>query len=633
MKTCAALPTRLPAALPIALAAGLATTAAAQVRLVSWNISNYNGTDRQTQIQTAVYGVVPSGALAGQSMSPMVIGTQEFSSATAVNNFRTLLNTASGSPGDWSSATFFNGNDSDNGFFYRNTRFTLVGARVIAVGGASPNQPRDTTRYDLRPVGYTAPGSTLAVYVSHFKAQDSGTSVDETQRLTEAQRIRDNAEGINTNGAGSGLPAGWNFVVLGDFNVQTSSEGFYQELVGSQVNNTGRVFDPINTPASWNNNSTYRFVHTQDPGTAVGGMDDRHDQILISSSLRDSVGWHYIGSNVLAFSTSTWNDPNHSYRVWGNDGSSYNTSLNVTTNAMVGNTIATAVRDCVGTSNSGHLPVLADFRVPAKAGVSSVTLNFGTVTQGSPTPTLVLTVSNTGDTALFGSNGVAALNYSLSPAPGFTVPGGSFVDAAGGAGVNHNILMPTATLGPKNSTLIVTTDSPENPTISVTLTGNVVPANQIPNANAGADQTVTDFDNDGFESITLDGSLSTDDGTITQYRWIRLGSDIAPPSASPTLLASLPVGAHTVTLEVTDNLGAIDTDTLLVTINPWPGCNDIDFNNDTIFPDTQDVVDFIDAFAGSPCPACDPLDFNNDGVFPDNADITTFLGVFAGSSC
>jgi hypothetical protein len=30
---------------------------------------------------------------------------------------------------------------------------------------------------------------------------------------------------------------------------------------------------------------------------------------------------------------------------------------------------------------------------------------------------------------------------------------------------------------------------------------------------------------------------------------------------------------------------------------------------------------------------CDPIDFNNDGVFPDNNDITTFLSVYSGGAC
>jgi hypothetical protein len=64
-------------------------------------------------------------------------------------------------------------------------------------------------------------------------------------------------------------------------------------------------------------------------------------------------------------------------------------------------------------------------------------------------------------------------------------------------------------------------------------------------------------------------------------------------------------------------------------------CDSLDFNGDGIFPDNQDLTDFINVFAGAPCPtgACGDLDFNNDGIFPDNADIAKFVEVLAGGSC
>ncbi|MFO0830404.1 MAG: hypothetical protein U0637_01045 [Phycisphaerales bacterium] len=66
-----------------------------------------------------------------------------------------------------------------------------------------------------------------------------------------------------------------------------------------------------------------------------------------------------------------------------------------------------------------------------------------------------------------------------------------------------------------------------------------------------------------------------------------------------------------------------------------PVCDSIDFNHDDLFPDTQDIVDFISVFGGGACPtgACGDIDFNNDGLFPDTADIQSLLNVFAGGAC
>jgi hypothetical protein len=39
---------------------------------------------------------------------------------------------------------------------------------------------------------------------------------------------------------------------------------------------------------------------------------------------------------------------------------------------------------------------------------------------------------------------------------------------------------------------------------------------------------------------------------------------------------------------------------------------------------------------GAPCPdgrTCNDIDFNNDGLFPDDRDLITFIRVFAGGSC
>ena len=94
--------------------------------------------------------------------------------------------------------------------------------------------------------------------------------------------------------------------------------------------------------------------------------------------------------------------------------------------------------------------------------------------------------------------------------------------------------------------------------------------NQAPIANAGNDQTVTDSNGNGTENVTLDGTASSDlDGTISSYVWQEGATQIAT-GASPTV--ALGVGNHTITLTVTDNLGATATDTVRITIYA-PPCN------------------------------------------------------------
>lgn len=429
----------------------VAATCVAQLRVCTYNVTNYSS-GRVTAFQTAIYGVFQT-----RSLSPDVLVGQEFISQTSVNNFRNLLNSAPGSPGDWLSAPFIDGADTDSALFYRNSRVQYLGTTIVAVGSSSTsNQPRNTYRYDVRPKNYSGAAATLAIYSVHMKAGSS--SEDQARRLIEAERIRDDAEV---------LPADWTFAVAGDFNVQTSTQAAYQELVGSQLNNAGRCFDPIKTPGSWNNNGGFRFVHTQDPATA---MDDRYDFILLSESLLDGVSFDYIGNSSIAYSQTTWNDPNHSYRAWGNDGSSYNNPLNVATNSMVGPSIAQALIDAA--NGQGHLPVYLDCKVPPKSHVSATTIEFGSVARGTY-QTRAFDVRNSGDTTLWSSNGIANLNYSLTASNDFYIPPNQFWVPPGTAGRRHYVAMNTMTPGEKFGTLTVTSNDPENPVRVISLHGFV----------------------------------------------------------------------------------------------------------------------------------------------------------------
>ncbi len=70
-----------------------------------------------------------------------------------------------------------------------------------------------------------------------------------------------------------------------------------------------------------------------------------------------------------------------------------------------------------------------------------------------------------------------------------------------------------------------------------------------------------------------------------------------------------------------------------------PSCDDIDFNNNGVFPEDQDVVDFFEVLAGGTpvtCDAiegCNDIDFNNNDVFPEDQDIIDFFEVLAGGEC
>jgi glycosidase len=99
-------------------------------------------------------------------------------------------------------------------------------------------------------------------------------------------------------------------------------------------------------------------------------------------------------------------------------------------------------------------------------------------------------------------------------------------------------------------------------------------------------------------------------------------------------LSGLQPGRNTILVIAVEESGKTNWQTIEVIVGS--ACNDIDFNNDGLFPDDADLVDFLSVLAGGPCStgtSCDNIDFNGDGLFPDDADLIAFLRVLAGGNC
>jgi len=93
------------------------------------------------------------------------------------------------------------------------------------------------------------------------------------------------------------------------------------------------------------------------------------------------------------------------------------------------------------------------------------------------------------------------------------------------------------------------------------------PKNTPPTADAGLDQHINLGD-----SVILDASGSSDnDGNIVSYLWTE-GTTTLSTNQNFTL-HSPSAGTHIITLTVTDNQGATDTDTMTITVNTPPVAN------------------------------------------------------------
>lgn len=401
---------------------------ATAINVMNYNILNYpsaSGAVREDEFRTIMAAVHPDVLVVQE-----VTGTPD----TGMNQFLTnVLNTQF--PSEYVAGPWIHGSDTNNAIYYRTAVFDFVSADTIGT------PLRAIHHFVLRPDGYTSSAANLHFYVAHLKA--SSTQADKDQRQDECNRWRNK---MNT------LATGTNFLACGDFNIQSSTELSYVRLLADEADDDGRCFDPINTPGSWNNNAGFSSIHTQSPktaanpyGGATGGMDDRFDFILASSSMMDAEGMSYVPGT---------------YDCYGNDGNHFNLAINAAPVIPEGAAMAGALHEA-----SDHMPVIMTVQVPAKIGVVA-SLNFGTVILGA-TANQLLAINNTAVAP------ADELTYSFVAPVGFTAPAGT-QNVNAGLGQNHTIGMLTVSTGNKNGNLNVGTDDVDNPTKLVALSGTVV---------------------------------------------------------------------------------------------------------------------------------------------------------------
>ncbi|PKP00944.1 MAG: hypothetical protein CVU11_16660 [Bacteroidetes bacterium HGW-Bacteroidetes-6] len=238
----------------------------------------------------------------------------------------------------------YNGSDIVNMLYYNTDK--LVFDHQIDLTNAALT--RDINMYYLYykdpNLATTHDTSWVTCIVMHLKAGSYAS--DATTRAAEVSVLMNYMNSINKAG---------NYLVMGDFNVYTSDEECFQNLI-NHPNANIRFYDPINQPGDWNNNGTYAPYHTQSTHTAdngcaaTGGLDDRFDFIL--SSLDIITG----GKKVKYLSGS--------YHALANDGNHFNLAINSGSNTSVPSNVLDAIYN-----NSDHLPIIMQLIVNYPTGI------------------------------------------------------------------------------------------------------------------------------------------------------------------------------------------------------------------------------------------------------------------------
>jgi endonuclease/exonuclease/phosphatase family metal-dependent hydrolase len=306
---------------------GLSFTAFSQenVKIMTYNLLNY------PDIDSAIRN--PNFRKVIRNSNPDILVVQEMTSMAGMNGFLSNVMNAYGNV--YSMGTFIDGTDTDNGIFFRTSKFNFISNTRIRTS------IRDINEFKIVHLNY--PADTLRIFSVHLKSS-SGTA-NENQRAAEVDSLRKFTSTLSANSF---------YMVVGDFNIYGDYEPAYIKL--KQITNgNGHFADAITMTGVWNQ-FTYRQYHTQSPrtrgfgGGSTGGMDDRFDMILMSPGIFNAGSIAYLPGTMIPY---------------GNDGNHYNDSINRRPNTSVPDSVADAIHYA-----SDHIPVIATFTFGNVIGIS-----------------------------------------------------------------------------------------------------------------------------------------------------------------------------------------------------------------------------------------------------------------------
>ncbi len=325
---------------------GTVVSPSTTLRIVSYNVSATDGTPNPG-LDTVLQAIAAETSYGGPRPIDVLAIQEVLSQTTSTQNVVNLLNAIHG-PGEYAHGAV-NGDTTGGGtmgLVYRTDTIQLLAEKKVGISDVD-GQPRQALRYHLRPIQIGS-AADFYVYNSHYKADSE--PLDEERRRIEAEAIRNDADALGQ---------GARVLYVGDFNMYTSGEDAYQELLSA---GNGQAVDPINKPGAWHDNAAFVAIFTQAPDTnppsplTGGGLDDRFDFQLTTGELLDGTSLDYITGSYHSFGN------NGSAPMNGSIDSGSNSALPELANRLAVLGLLTTVSD--------HLPVVADYLfVPAGAPV------------------------------------------------------------------------------------------------------------------------------------------------------------------------------------------------------------------------------------------------------------------------
>jgi len=374
-------------------------SAQAQLRIVSYNTLGNPTSSGDMSNWNVVLQAIGTESVNGIARRVGILALQEVDEDTDgqnAQNVANLLNSTYGVSSYQASIAPFGEGFNLQAFVYDSSQVDLLSTFSTDIG------TRPTWRGRFRPVGYTSPAAEFYVYSSHFKAFEGF----ESTRNSEAALLRAN---------GNNLGQGANIIYAGDYNfIGGASEPGYATMLAS---GNGQAIDPES------GDFTSQVKKSYSSSSPVSRIDFQ----FVTNELEDDEGLDMVDG---------------SYRVFGR--------------VQRGQSVITSPSQL--TSASDHLPVVADYQLPAMMHAELAAVP-ATLMQGEVF-NLDLSVGNVAP--VVAALGADELDYSLSVIGGL---GGLLGEATGtdlalGLANLHQIALDTATPGVKSGTIQVTSNSP-----------------------------------------------------------------------------------------------------------------------------------------------------------------------------
>ena len=406
---------RLWFALLILAAAASTSPLQAQLRVVTYNTYGNPGSSSDSDWDT-VLEAIGNEQVGGIAHPISIMALQEVdqkASGANAQDIATILNNIYG-VSTYHAVTASDGDGwNTQSLVYDSSQVTLLGTSEFDMG------TRPGWRGQFIPVGYSSRSAYLYAYSVHLKAYDD----KESQRAYESSLLRAN---------GDSLGASANIIYAGDFNLTGGgSEQAYANMLAAGY---GQAVDPENgdfsdlLKKSYSSDSTY--------------IRSRLDFQFLSTEMVDQEGLDLVDG---------------SYHVFGRkrSGSYYYTSPSQLEDA------------------SDHLPVVADYQLPAIMGAE-----LGTVPEAldlGQTFNLDVTISNLAD--VVAALGADELDYTLSVTGDLVGSASGSVLALSGGQVQY-VTLDTSTAGTKSGNIVLSSTSTavEHPSITLPVSFEVLAA-------------------------------------------------------------------------------------------------------------------------------------------------------------